>query len=72
MSSSYSLDAKTSRGRARIFLRLNTDDLATHPHNRSTRYQIANLILLPSCLNFAARFSTRYLEKKRQVPTSGS
>ena len=48
MSSSYPLDAKTSRGRARIFSCLSADDIASDLCNHPTRYQLANLILLPN------------------------
>jgi hypothetical protein len=53
MSSSYSLDAKTSRGRARIFLYLSNEDSATDSRNRSTRHHSANHLLLLSSTNFA-------------------
>jgi hypothetical protein len=39
MSSSYSLDANASRGRARIFRALQQETRATDPHKRSTPHE---------------------------------
>jgi hypothetical protein len=49
ISSSYSLDANASRGRARSFLWMSTKDCAVRSRNATTRQQLSNCIALPSC-----------------------
>ena len=54
------------------FLCIRVEHTAINSRKRSTRYQLANLIRLPSRLNCAARFSPRYLERKHNVRSVAS